>query len=470
MINAPYPIERKLLVPAETDLHQLHFYLQLAMGWQLSHLHMFITAKGNFSDYEDDFEPGDELLEFDVPITDVLHGNNNQIKYLYDYGDDWMHTIQLEESVILPADTGVKLVHARGVRPEEDSGGVYHLRKNSQKVDCERIQSLLQRFYNLTVTQGYAPHPAFIACMEDEDVPFDTELNESSELFATDHPMFAAILEQFSHDISQAINQQFKFATLNEFNRAPYDHGPYRIAAPADHLVQEAPILQALAPLFAALRLGHVKLTASGYLPVKLVQAIDAKLHNPQIPLIQESQFEKVTSESKTTAVAALRHILCLSPLVKEYKTKIELTAKGRKLLEADNLGEIYLSLLQSALQKFNWGFIDYSDECQLQQHVAPLMILQSAVAPELEIIDEILYASLSAMVPALHDEPVTTSQWTAPTPNHARVLHFRRRYVYIFGLLGLWTHSASSSHLASLEPRKVQVTPLCRSLIVHGS
>ena len=139
-----------------------------------------------------------------------------------------------------------------------------------------------------------------------------------------------------------------------------------------------------------------------------------------------------------------LRHILCLSPLIKEYKTKIELTAKGRKLLDADKFGEIYLALLQSAFRKFNWGFIDYSEECPLQQQVAEVIVLQSAVAPELEIIDEAFYASLSAMIPALDDEPVTTSQWTAPTPNHARILHFRRRYVYVFGLLGLWTHSAT--------------------------
>lgn len=468
--DAPYPIERTLLIPADTDLHQLHFYLQLAMGWQLSHLHMFITAKGNFSDYEDDFEPGDELLEFDVPITEVLNGNNRQIKYLYDYGDDWMHTIQLEESVLLPADTRVELLHAKGICPREDSGGVHHLRKNSQKVDQERIQSLLQRFYNLTVTQGYAQEAAFIACMEDEEVPFEFGLHEDSDFSAAELAMIAALHEQFSHDIYHAINQRFGYTTLNDFISDPYGHEPYRIAAPANDMARQTPILQALSPLFDALREGSVKLTASGYLPVKLVKAIDAKLHDPRIPLIQESQFEKVTSESKSTAVAVLRHILCLSPLIKEYKTKIELTAEGRKLLDADKFGEIYLALLQSAFRKFNWGFIDYSEECPLQQQVAEVMVLQSAVAPELEIIDEAFYASLSAMIPALDDEPVTTSQWTAPTPNHARILHFRRRYVYVFGLLGLWTHSAINSHLAGLEPRRVQVTPLCRNLIVEGA
>ena len=124
-----------------------------------------------------------------------------KIKYLYDYGDDWMHTIQLEESVLLPTDTRVELLHAKGICPREDSGGVHHLRKNSQKVDQERIQSLLQRFYNLTVTQGYEQEAAFIACMEDEEVPFEFGLHEDSDFSAAELAMIAALHEQFSHDI-----------------------------------------------------------------------------------------------------------------------------------------------------------------------------------------------------------------------------------------------------------------------------
>ena len=80
-------------------------------------------------------------------------------------------------------------------------------------------------------------------------------------------------------------------------------------------MARQTPILQALSPLFDALREGSVKLTASGYLPVKLVKAIDAKLHDPRIPLIQESQFEKVTSESKSTAVAGASPYIVLKPI-----------------------------------------------------------------------------------------------------------------------------------------------------------
>lgn len=42
--DAPYQVSRQLLVPAKIDLYRLHYYIQLAMGWTNSHLHMFKTA------------------------------------------------------------------------------------------------------------------------------------------------------------------------------------------------------------------------------------------------------------------------------------------------------------------------------------------------------------------------------------------------------------------------------------------
>ena len=216
------------------------------------------------------------------PSTEVLNGNNRQIKYLYVImvmtGCTPFNSKKVCYSLPTPE---LSFLHAKGICPREDSGGVHHLRKNSQKVDQERIQSLLQRFYNLTVTQGYEQEAAFIACMEDEEVPFEFGLHEDSDFSAAELAMIAALHEQFSHDIYHAINQRFGYATLNDFISDPYGHEPYRIAAPANDMARQTPILQALSPLFDALREGSVKLTASGYLPVKLVKAIDAKTARP---------------------------------------------------------------------------------------------------------------------------------------------------------------------------------------------
>ena len=169
--DSPYPITRKLRVPAATDLHQLHHYLQIAMGWQLSHLHLFETAQGNFSDYEDDMDPTGEQPEFDVNIEQVLKRKGSTIIYRYDFGDDWMHTIRRIGSGIQSKHDGVKLLDAVGICPEEDSGGVWNLPKRCNKVpDHQLIAERLAEYYHLTVDVGIAEHTAFLHVHGIDDV------------------------------------------------------------------------------------------------------------------------------------------------------------------------------------------------------------------------------------------------------------------------------------------------------------
>jgi hypothetical protein len=52
-----YPVWRRLLVPSEFRLSQLHDVLQTAFGWHNSHLHEFRIGNRTFGrpDWEDDF-------------------------------------------------------------------------------------------------------------------------------------------------------------------------------------------------------------------------------------------------------------------------------------------------------------------------------------------------------------------------------------------------------------------------------
>lgn len=160
--DTPYPITRTLRVPAATDLHQLHYYIQLAMGWELSHLHLFTTTKGTFTDYFDDLEPSDDEPEFGIKITNVLPRKGSSMTYLYDYGDDWEHTVRHIGSVIDANDLGVRLYNATGACPEEDSGGVWNLPKRSpSQPNLELLQQQLDEFYRLTIDDCMEQEAAF---------------------------------------------------------------------------------------------------------------------------------------------------------------------------------------------------------------------------------------------------------------------------------------------------------------------
>ena len=88
------PVWRSLRVPADMPLSALHEVLQIAFGWQNSHLHEFRAGDIRFGipDVEDQFFSVDERA---APIGAVAR-IGSQLVYHYDFGDDWEHDLVVE--------------------------------------------------------------------------------------------------------------------------------------------------------------------------------------------------------------------------------------------------------------------------------------------------------------------------------------------------------------------------------------
>jgi Plasmid pRiA4b ORF-3-like protein len=122
------PIWRRLLVPADLTLAQLHDVLQAAMGWQNCHMHEFSAGHRRFGEPN----PEDRLMGMDpvenerpVRLFSLLGRAGAKVTYIYDMGDSWEHGIMLEKR--LPADPGTAYpVCTGGERacPPEDCGGI----------------------------------------------------------------------------------------------------------------------------------------------------------------------------------------------------------------------------------------------------------------------------------------------------------------------------------------------------------
>lgn len=115
---------RRLLVPAEMTLAQLHRVLQVAIGWTNSHLHCFEAdgrCIGMVGVEEDHPELEDERR---VRLASVLPKKGAKLVYRYDYGDDWEHVIEVEE-VTRPDRRLSYPLCVGGARacPPEDCGG-----------------------------------------------------------------------------------------------------------------------------------------------------------------------------------------------------------------------------------------------------------------------------------------------------------------------------------------------------------
>jgi len=122
------PIWRRLLVPANLTLAQMHDVLQVAMGWQECHMHQFNAGDRHFGrpDPEDRFmgmPPVED--ERRVRLSSVWRRIGAKVIYTYDFGDTWEHSIVLEKR--LPAAPTIAhpiCTDGQLACPPEDCGGI----------------------------------------------------------------------------------------------------------------------------------------------------------------------------------------------------------------------------------------------------------------------------------------------------------------------------------------------------------
>jgi hypothetical protein len=152
------PVWRRIQLPATATFWDLHCAIQDAMGWEDEHLHAFEAGDRrhpiNIGIPSDDGPWGmtDERAGWDVAVSDLLKQPGDKCKYLYDFGDGWRHTVQLQQ--VLPRETGVNYPRCTaGARacPPEDCGGIHgyarlcEALKNPAKAD-EDGEELLEWF------------------------------------------------------------------------------------------------------------------------------------------------------------------------------------------------------------------------------------------------------------------------------------------------------------------------------------
>ncbi|MDA8375967.1 MAG: plasmid pRiA4b ORF-3 family protein [Planctomycetia bacterium] len=121
-------IWRRVVVPADITLDDLHSVIQRAMGWNNSHLHAFeidgTTYSGAGPDGYLELDMNDQD-ESDVSLGAVAR-EKMKFSYTYDFGDDWIHIITVEK--FIPREAAPKTIICTGGKmccPMEDSGGLW---------------------------------------------------------------------------------------------------------------------------------------------------------------------------------------------------------------------------------------------------------------------------------------------------------------------------------------------------------
>ena len=123
--EAKPPIWRRVLVPMDLNLGDLHDIIQASFDWYDGHLHIFYEGGFGGTSYGPKIDDMDyEKNEAETLVSSLLKKEKDRLDYMYDFGDGWEIRIDVEK--ILDADGGQlpRCTGGRRMAPMEDSGGV----------------------------------------------------------------------------------------------------------------------------------------------------------------------------------------------------------------------------------------------------------------------------------------------------------------------------------------------------------
>lgn len=163
-------IYRTILIEENRTFFELHAAIQIAFGWENSHMHIFEIGDDRIgmSEFEDDHT----IEERNIRLFQTGLNEKVKFEYIYDFGDHWLHEIQVTK-ILEPKKTFYpKCIKGAMNRPPEDCGGIYG-------------------FEDFKEIMGNRKHPEFkemktwYGGMYDEELFLKDQINEDFKSFDT---------------------------------------------------------------------------------------------------------------------------------------------------------------------------------------------------------------------------------------------------------------------------------------------
>lgn len=318
-------IWRRLRLPGEMTLDQVHLMLQAAMGWTDSHLHRFTPGKGSAYQgphfvTEFDEDEGDEgTREEEVRLDQVLREPKDRLTYTYDFGDDWEHLLTLE-SVSPLTEENRKPICIKGANagPPEDVGGIYgHVTLAEWLRAGAPPDDVPDPFEDAEHAHGWLPDDY------DPDHFDPAEVTEAMQLWASGaHVPWHGLPEPLTDVIDSVRGPAWRhvmtwLTALDSRDPVALDEAGLRTAAAPWRAVLDA--------------VGDgTKLTAAGYLPPALVQQI------ADTTGISQWWIGKANREDLTYPVLHLRAAAQAFGLLRKSKGTLAPTARAKKVSHDD--------------------------------------------------------------------------------------------------------------------------------------
>lgn len=329
LLGSEPEIWRLAEVDSGLTLDALHPVLQIVMGWQQAHLHSFTDADPHARPAQQVPRPRtwlddgsiDEglagLPETDYTLGDVLTESSGPLFYEYDFGDGWLHRIELIEVIPATGDEPLARV-VRGERraPLEDSGGIHGYIEYLEILGDPSHEQFTELRAWVDGTVG--PWQAFDPEKFDAD-----EVNRELARFEQARAGIAAIASAPSIDTLVERVYPGVQSGLREYVRRTNVHEPVAIGA------EEAAAM--LAPYLWLIRrvgLDGLTLTAAGWLPPVVVSDAMRELG------WQDRWFGKMNREDQTYPILDLRARARRHGLLRKLKGRLVLGAAAKKMID----------------------------------------------------------------------------------------------------------------------------------------
>lgn len=121
-------VTRTFKVLSGSSMYVLHHIIQVVMGWKNYHLYQFEVGELVIADNrlwdEDEMGPITDVKE--VSVGEVFTRVGTTAVYEYDFGDGWMHHLELVDRSIHPTQEVLPpVVSGENACPPEDCGGIH---------------------------------------------------------------------------------------------------------------------------------------------------------------------------------------------------------------------------------------------------------------------------------------------------------------------------------------------------------
>ena len=349
-------IWRRILVSGNTTLLKLHDILQIVMGWENAHLHLFKTPGLVYGDPMNDVY-GDisTAVEATCKLRQLIHCAGQRFSYEYDFGDSWEHRLVVEK-ILSGQERQRYPICLKGKRacPPEDVGGVWGY----------------ENFLKAIQDPKHEEHEDYLNWIGGEFDPETFDLDEVNvRLKRMGRGWSTEYLDPWSVHNHGMASKEFVL-DLSWSHSLPEDQLC---------LVEGLPLRHDVIALLTYLRDNRVTGTQStGNLPLKAVKEICTRFSNP--PVLETRIGEQVYLARSETDVWPMhfRHILASVGrlAIGGRGRRWKLTPRGERFLIEPAILQVWI-LATSWWLKVNWAvaFPYYIDEETLSGEFSSLAL-----------------------------------------------------------------------------------------------